>query len=439
MSKYESSFGKKVSYIYFLSILSIINYREIFDVPPKISLDDVLNMEYSLFRNKLVLKPNYTLRNIDDVLHRDDEIRKYYEYLKDIFTGVSPNNIFVYGKPGLGKTLLTKLVLEEIRQKANEMGIELCIININCDEIRTEHTILQKLVREIPSDEPRWIIGNSTDKHNDYLKYLINHYQGIILIVLDELDKAEKPEMINKIIRTESELSGQFPTVIGITNDLSLRDKFPRHLQSVLCENELIVKPYEADQLIDIIKARAEIAYKPNTVDDMAIGLCAALAAQEYGDVRWAIDLLRVAGELAEGRKSRMVEETDVRNAAKKLESDRFIEVIKTLPTQSKVVLLSCIYVFDSTRETITSNIYSTYVKICKALDIDILTQRRVTGLLSELDQLSIVEGFNEFRGRKGRKKVITKITSKEKALETLYKDYKICLIEGMPQSSFIR
>jgi len=402
-------------------------------------LDDILNTENSLFNNKQVLKPNYTLRTLDDVLHRDDEIRKYYEYLKDIFIGVSPNNLFIYGKPGLGKTLLTKLVLEEVRKKADERGIDLCIIHVNCDETRTEHAILQKLVKEVPSDEPRWVLGNSRDKHSDYLKYLINHYQGIILIVLDELDKAENPEMINTIIRVESDSSGQFPTIVGITNDLGLRDKFPSHLKSVLCENELIIKPYEAEQLTDIIKARVKIAYRPNVVEEMAICLCAALAAQEYGDVRRAIDLLRIAGELAEERKSNKVEESDVRTACDNLERDRFIEVIKTLPKQSKAVLLACIYVFGSSKENITSNIYHTYTKICQALDIDVLTQRRVTDLLSELDQLWIIEGYNEFRGRKGRKKVITKITSKERALETLYDDIEISEIRNMHPSLFLR
>lgn len=408
-------------------------------MPPKISLDDVLAMDSRLFKNKLILKPNYTLRNIDDVLHRDDEIGKYYEYLKDLFLGVSPNNIFVYGKPGLGKTLLTKLVLEEVRRKADERGIELSIININCEEMRSEHAILQKLVQEVPSDEPRRVIGNSRDKHVTYLKYLINHYQGIIIIVFDELDKADKPEMINSIIRTESASSGQFPTIIGITNALGLRNEFPPHLKSVLCENELIVKPYEAEQLIDIIKARVELAFKPGVVDEMAIAICASYAALEYGDVRRAIDLLRVAGELAEERKSGIVTEQDVRNAGEKIENDRFIEVIKTLPQQSKAVLLSCIYVFESPKENITSNIYEAYVKISKAIDIDSLTPRRVTDLLSELDQLEIIEGFNEFRGRKGRKKVITKITSKERVLETLYEDYWIAMIKNMPRSAFLR
>ena len=408
-------------------------------MPPKISLDDILNMDDSLFLNKLVLKPNYTLRKIDDVLHRDEEIKTYYEYLKDIFRGVSPSNIFIYGKPGLGKTLLTKLVLEEVRRLAEKRGIELAIIHVNCDEIRTEHAILQKLVHEIPSDEPRWVLGNSRDKHNEYMKYLIHHYQGIILIAFDELDKAASPEMINQIIRTESESSGQFPTIIGITNDLGLRDKFPHHLQSVLCENTLIIKPYEVEQLVDIIRARVDIAFKPGSVSNDVIGLCAAFAAKEYGDVRRAIDLLRVAGELAEEQNEREVSEQDVKDAYNKIEMDRFIEVIKTLPTQSKAVLLACIYVFDSTQENITSNIYRAYTNIMKSIDADVLTQRRITGLLMELDQLGIINGFNEFRGRKGRKKIISSITSKDKALETLYADYEFKVIKTVPPGAFLR
>jgi archaeal cell division control protein 6 len=408
-------------------------------VTPKVRLEDIIAMDNSLFKNKQVLKPNYTLKGIDDVLHRDDEIKVYYEYLKDIFRGVSPSNVFIYGKPGLGKTLITKLVLDEVEQEAKNRGIDLCIININCDEIRTEHAILQKIVQDVPTDEPRRALGNSRDKHNEYLKYLINHYQGIIVFVLDELDKADNPEMINKIIRTESTTSGQFPTVIGITNDIGLRDRFPPHLKSVLCENDLIIKPYDADQLRDIIQARVDIAFKEGTVDEIVIALCAAYAAQDYGDVRRAIDILRVAGELAESRCGNSVEEHDVRDAHEKLERDKAIEVIKTLPTQSKMVLLSCIYVFDSLKENITANIYETYQKIAYSLDADVLTQRRVTDLISELNQLGIIEGFNEFRGRKGRKKVITKISSKEHALKTLYEDDNINDISNIHPSVYLR
>lgn len=74
-----------------------------------------------------------------------------------------------------------------------------------------------------------------------------------------------------------------------------------------------------------------------------------------------------------------------------------------------------------------------------KAIDADVLTQRRITGLLMELDQLGIINGFNEFRGRKGRKKIISSITSKDKALETLYADYEFKVIKTVPPGAFLR
>lgn len=405
---------------------------------PKFTLAEILESSNNLFKNKNAVKPNYALGSIDNILHRDAEIRTYFEYLKDIFYGVSPSNVFVYGKPGLGKTALTTLIFEEIKREAEVRGIELCIININCDELRTEHSILQRLVREIPSDEPRRVIGNSTSKHSEYLKYLINHYSGIIIIILDELDKAVNPEMINKIIRTESEASGQFPTIVGITNDLGLRDRFPPHLKSVLCENVLIINPYNALQLTDILRARAEIAFKPDVVPQDVISLCAAYAAQEHGDVRRAIDLLRVSGEIAESKKHSVIEEEDVRAAHDKLEMDRIIEVVKTLPTQSKSTLLACIYMDDTPKESNTNNIYSVYKAICSDIGMDILTQRRMNDLLSELNQLGIIEESKLFKGRYGRKKVVAKIASKDLVKRALFEDFTLSDIADVPARNYL-
>jgi cell division control protein 6 len=90
-------------------------------------------------------------------------------------------------------------------------------------------------------------------------------------------------------------------------------------------------------------------------------------------------------------RKSSIVEETDVKNAKEKIEIDRVIEVVKTLPTQSKTVLLACIYILASGKDSTISNMYQVYRLLCAVLSIDILTQRRVTDLTNELDQLGVI------------------------------------------------
>jgi archaeal cell division control protein 6 len=360
--------------------------------------------------------------------------------LKDIFREISPNNIFVYGKPGTGKTVISKWVLEEVIKEAANRNIELCVINVNCEKSKTENSIWQKINNNlpIPEGETKQKIGNSRSKHSIYFEHLINSYAGIVIIVLDEIDKADNPQIINSIIRTESRKSGNAPCVIGITNDLKLHERFPAHLISVLSENGLIVPPYDAEQLGEILKARAEIAFKEGALEETVIPLCAAFGAQEHGDTRKSIDILRVAGELAEMRKCFIVKESDVKNAKEKIEIDRVIETVKTLPTQSKTVLIACIYTLDSGHKCTISTMYQVYRLLCAALDIDILTQRWVTDLTNELDQLGIINSTLEYKGRHGRNRRILSVSSKNHSLENLLDDFRMQSIAKIPSEAFI-
>jgi len=85
------------------------------------------------------------------------------------------------------------------------------------------------------------------------------------------------------------------------------------------------------------------------------------------------------------------------------------------------------------------NNIYGTYTAICRHIDIDPLTQRRITDLLSELDQLGIIDGENHFKGRYGRKKIITKITSKNFMLETLFQDYRLKSLRDVSRTVLLK
>ncbi len=138
------------------------------------------------------------------------------------------------------------------------------------------------------------------------------------------------------------------------------------------------------------------------------ISLCAALAAQEHGDARRALELLRVAGELAERNSEDKVEETYVYKAKNKIELDCVSEVIRTLPTQSKLLLFGMILNQEAGRNKLnTGDVYTTYKELCKIADVSVLTQRRITDLISELDMLGIIHARVISKGRYGRTREI--------------------------------
>jgi len=181
-----------------------------------------------------------------------------------------------------------------------------------------------------------------------------------------------------------------------------------------------------AIQLKDILEQRAQVALKENTLDEAVVPLCSAYAAQEHGDARRALDLFRVAAELADRDGLKRITERHVRRAQHKIELDRVTEVVRTLPTQSKLVLISIIVgerIQDDITPLTTGEVYSIYKELASAVSIDHLTQRRITDLVSELDMLGIVTARVISKGRYGRTRHIHMSTSIDKTIEVLDED----------------
>ena len=169
------------------------------------------------------------------------------------------------------------------------------------------------------------------------------------------------------------------------------------------------------DQLIDILNDRAKIAFYPDVLDPSVINYCAAVSAQDSGDARKALDLLRIAADIAERNSDSQITPAHVDFARQKIELDAFTEIIKTLTDQSKVVLRSIIDNPKSENGYVnTGDVYVTYTNIANQLYLPILTQRRVADLISELDMLGIINARVKSFGRKGRTKEINVNLSKD-------------------------
>ncbi len=278
--------------------------------------------------------------------------------------------------------------------------------------------------------------GWPTDRVYSVFFDAVDYSERVVVIMLDEIDKlVEKSgdDTLYNLSRMNSELENSRVSIIGISNDLKFTDFLDPRVKSSLGEEEIVFPPYDANQLRDILQHRSEVAFKDGALSPDVIPLCAAFAAQEHGDARRALDLLRTAGELAERSQAETIVEEHVRQAQDKIELDRVVEVVRTLPTQSKLVLFAIILLEKNGVHSInTGEVFNIYKRLCEEIDADVLTQRRVTDLISELDMLGIVNAVVVSKGRYGRTKEISLSVPLEETEVVLQSDSRLSDIDDV-------
>lgn len=375
----------------------------------------------SLFKDRAVLSPDYIPASLP---FRDDQIDEVAEKLEPILEGAKPSNLLLYGKTGTGKTAVARYVLEELQAEAGKRRIVVAYVNTRIAD--TEYRALAEFSE---------FLGLSEDEHIPFtglataevIKRIFNQIKSKaiqVVLVMDEIDhlvkRSEGAGVLYQLTRSNERLSPGSLSLVGISNDLKFKEGLDPRILSSLSEEEMVFPPYNVDELRQILTERAKMAFKPSTVSPSAINLCAAMAGSEHGDARRAIDLLRIAGEVAERESLAKVDESCIRKASDKIEHDKVDEALRTLPIHDKLILLT---ISRFKAGTNTGELYVAYTNTCKKSGVEALTQRRMSGILAELDLMGLVEASVVSSGRRGRTKKIQLLISDETLAKTLSED----------------
>ncbi len=359
-----------------------------------------------IFKDREILRHDYVPESLP---HREDQIRFLGEIVAPLLKGVRCSNILIYGKTGTGKTAVVKYVLNKLSQKAQECASPVEFCYINCRWVGTEYRVLSALCHALGVKVP--FTGLALGEVFDRFRRGLDTQNGIFIVVLDEIDALVKNRgdtLLYELTRVNETLRLGKTSIVGISNDLRFKDFLDPRVLSSLSEEENVFRPYDAAELRDILLDRANSAFYDGVLSDSAVSLCAALAAAEHGDARRALDLLRVAGELAERGGAKIITEEHIRGAETRIEHDRVVEALKNLPAHSKLVLLGVyILVKANIARAITGEIYEIYCELCEQAGLTPLTQRRVSGLINELDVIGLLNTQVVSMGRYGRTKKI--------------------------------
>jgi len=384
----------------------------------------------SLFKNKSILQTNYQPDDLSDILHREEQIKQIASILAPVLRGEKTSNLFLYGKTGTGKTLSINYVKDELLKRVDEEnGCKLKIIYLNCKLKKvsdTEYRILAEIIKKLKGSIPA--TGLPTEAVYSKFIELIDSEKQLLVLVLDEIDQTVKKissDFLYNLTRLNAELSKTQICVVGISNDLTFLEGIDPRVRSSLSEEEVIFPPYNALQLQEILNKRSKDAFVQDVIEEGVVAKCAAYAAREHGDARRALDLLRIAGELAERASSKRILLEHIDLANEKIEKDKILDVIKSEPKQFQIVLYSIIQLADKQKNEpiFTGDIYNLYQEFCIRNKIEVLTQRRVGDIIQEFDMLGIINVRVISKGRGGRMREIKLAISKnitEKAKEII-------------------
>lgn len=375
-----------------------------------------------IFRNRDVMRSDYVPERLP---HRDGHIQKLGEILAPALSLSRPSNVFIYGKTGTGKTAVVRYVFKRFGEVAGRENLPLAFAYVNCRISGTEYKVLTELCEAIGVKVP--FTGLSKAEVYNRLRKGLREKGTLLVACFDEVDalvKSYGDDLLYDLTRINEGMEGGGLSIVGTSNDLHFKDYLDPRALSSLSEEELVFHPYTATELIDILTERAKLAFHEGAAPQSVINLCAALAAAEHGDARRAIDLLRVAAEVAERNGDGAVEEKHVRIAQSIIERGRIFEALSTLPLHSKLVLTSLLLLAKSgVNDPISGMVYQTYREVCGLIGVEPLTDRRVSTLISELDMLGVVKSDIINMGRHGRTRKIVLLTPSGEIEEVIEND----------------
>jgi cell division control protein 6 len=253
---------------------------------------------------------------------------------------------------------------------------------------------------------------------------LLLYEQNLVsLLVLDEIDyliSDERTDFLYALSRIEEGESDpkireeQFPNFSGnqtesrfnllcCTRDKNFRYHLDSSTASSLGRNFINFPPYTRNQLFDIVSSRAELGLLEECYDDELTEVIAGLA-EEYGDARFAIELLWRAAKLADQKKKNQITAEHVRKAViSVLPIEK--SIVDDLSTHQKLLLLTIakLLSYDNQPFVTTPDVKNSYVSTCEEAGVRPRRQTQIWAYLKDLERLGLIQQEVENRHKHGR------------------------------------
>lgn len=263
--------------------------------------NDMLKSNESIFLNPIALDYDYQPKIVP---YREAAQTQIANCIKPLFSNMNGRNLLIHGKPGVGKTVATNNVLNELEDETDEI----IPIYINCWQKNTLYKISLYLCDELGYK----LTHNKKSDELFSIACAILNKKSVVLL-FDEVDKLDDIDILYSILEKIYRKS-----LILITNFKEWIDNLDIRVKSRLTPEVLYFPVYNENQIFGILKERSKYAFVENVISDEALKEIAKKTFS-VGDVRVGLHMMKESGFMAEERASRKIELEDVKKALEKL------------------------------------------------------------------------------------------------------------------------
>lgn len=375
----------------------------------------------TIFENVDALNPSVDTYQPETLPERQSELDEIYSALRPIEIGGTPINLLVYGETGQGKTVAVAHETRQIQEWAQSQDIGLTVIDISCKGLNKSYNVLQHLLKKLREkrrgpgeDFPRGF------QKKELLQRALDEMDeigGTIILILDEIDALGQDDYVLYEL-PRANLEHTKLSIIGITNDLTYRQRLDSDSRSSFSEDRIVFAPYSTDELRAILSRRVSAGLKdtgficdscrslpcphdpPQTpenlssevLEDGVISECANLAAEETGDARQALKIIFRATRHADEAGNETVSVSHVNGAHAFIKEQMVVEGLETLPQHKVLTVMALVLsAFEKEERATTSDIYSRYEANCKMTRKEARSQKRMRDFLKDLENIGLL------------------------------------------------
>ena len=320
-----------------------------------------------IVRNHHFLSEDY----LPPLIHgRDDQIRELQACLEPAIKGQKPIHVFLFGPPGTGKTLIARALFKELEEHSIKG------IYINCWEHQTLYSIVDKMIEEF-----RILQAERTSaiyKIEKFERYLNDRP---FVLILDNIDRLE-PKEIDLILYNLGDIRKTGLVCVG--NSMSFLHKLDDRVKSKLNPRLIECPAYSRNELLEILKERAELGLERTSWDLRVLGKVIGLAG---GDARMAIQTLSNAANYAENERKGMIEIEDLEQGWIDSNELKINQIFENLSPHHKLIY----EIMKERKEIHSGDLWREYKEACQKKRVKAVPLRTFTYYRDQLTNVGLI------------------------------------------------